>query len=380
MGSDNKAMWNAFGVGCTKENVKTNIIHPVRPTNRLYFIPDPVHLFKNVKNMLESNETIRFSADTCATENLSHSLVDIQHIETLMHHESKHEMKIAYRLKDTKLYCKNQYNKMKVSTARSVLSRRTETALKVYANYINENSFKTTAFFINLVDRWFHLMTNRSRILALSKSNVTKYNEAIAHLKKTQQVFRSMLIGKKGHWKPIQSGVIMATESIIELQQYFLNEKGYKFLLTGRFTQDCLENLFSLIRFRQPTPNALLVKQNLKVITITQVCSYSKITSYNIDVEDDFELVKLDFLKSSKKIAIARQKAGEVDAFMEGAAIYVPELQDNHMNLIDLWEWPIIYDIAGAVVRSVKNTMKVCDTLQIRSVARYRFSSIFKYC
>lgn len=50
--------------------------------------------------MLESNETIRFSADTCATENLSHSLVDIQHIETLMHHESKHEMKIAYRLKD----------------------------------------------------------------------------------------------------------------------------------------------------------------------------------------------------------------------------------------------------------------------------------------
>lgn len=92
---------------------------------------------------------------------------------------------------------------MKVSTARTVLNRRTETALKVYANYINENSFKTTAFFINLVDRWFHLMTNRSRILALSKSNITKYNEAIAHLKKTQQVFCSMLIGKKGHWKPI---------------------------------------------------------------------------------------------------------------------------------------------------------------------------------
>lgn len=168
--------------------------------------------------MLESNKIIRFSADVCATENLSNSLADIQHIETLLHHENKHEMKIAYRLKDTNLYCKNQYNKMKVSTASSVLNRRTETALKVYANYTNDDSFKTTAFFINLVDRWFNIMTNRSRVLALSKANIKVYNETIAHLRKTQQVFRSMLIRKKGHWKPIQSGVIMATESIIELQ------------------------------------------------------------------------------------------------------------------------------------------------------------------
>ncbi|XP_039303296.1 uncharacterized protein LOC120357257 [Solenopsis invicta] len=336
MGSDNKAMWNAFGVGCTKEYVKTSIIHPVRPANRLYFIPDPVHLFKNIKHMLENNKSIRFPADICAANNLSNSLVDIQHIETLLHHENKHELKIAYKLKDTNLHCKNQYNKMKVSTASSVLNKRTETALKTYANYTSDNSFKTTTFFINLVDRWFNIMTNRSRIFALSKSNIKMYNDVIAHLRKIQQIFRSMLIGKKGHWKPVQSGVIMAIESIIELQQYFLNEKGYKFFLTGRFTQDCLENLFSLLRFRQPIPNPLLVKQNLKVITITQVCSCSKITSYNDDEKDDnVEQVKLDFLKTSQEIAAARQKAEEVDVFMEGVAINIPELQDSHMNLID---------------------------------------------
>lgn len=143
-------------------------------------------------------------------------------------------------------------------------------------------------FKIIIFNSWFNIMTNRSRIFALSKSNIKMYNDVIAHLRKTQQIFRSMLIGKKGHWKPVQSGVIMATESIIELQQYFLNEKGYNILfLTGRFTQDCLENLFSLLRFKQPIPNPLLVKQNLKVITITQVCSCFKITSYNDDEKDD---------------------------------------------------------------------------------------------
>lgn len=43
---------------------------------------------------------------------------------------------------------------MRVSTASSVLNKRTETALKTYANYISDNLFETTAFLINLVDRW----------------------------------------------------------------------------------------------------------------------------------------------------------------------------------------------------------------------------------
>lgn len=282
MGSDNKTMWNAFGVGYTKQNKKTSIVHPVRPTNRLYFVPDPVHLYKNIKHMLESNGTICLSADICANENLSISIVDIKHIETLIkhietlknNHENKYEMKIAYRLKDTNLHCKNQYKKMKVSTASSVINKKTETALKVYANHTSNDSYKTTAFFISLIYRWFQIMTNRSRVLALSKYNLEMYNLTIAHLKKTIQVFRSMSIGQKGYWKPVQFGLIMATKSILELQEYCLNESKYKYLLTGRFTQDCLENLFSLIRFKQPIPNPLLVKQNLKVITITQACMY----------------------------------------------------------------------------------------------------------
>lgn len=58
-------------------------------------------------------------------------------------------------------------------------------------------------FKIIIFNSWFNIMTNRSRIFALSKSNIKMYNDVIAHLRKTQQIFRSMLIGKKGHWKPV---------------------------------------------------------------------------------------------------------------------------------------------------------------------------------
>ena len=105
------------------------------------------------------------------------------------------------------------------------------------------------------------------------------------------------------------------------------------FLLTGRFTQDCLENLFSL-RFKQLIPNPLFIKQNLRVITITQISSCLKTTSYSNDRRKWFRLVKSDFFKLSKEIA-TREKAKEIDALMESVAIRIPDLQDNHMRLID---------------------------------------------
>lgn len=60
-----------------------------------------------------------------------------------------------------------------------------------------------------------------------------------------------------------------------------------------------------------------------------------------------------DFLYVSKQLAIAKCKEKEIDTFMEASAIHVSELQDFHLNLLHK-EWPIIYDIAGAVICSVK--------------------------
>ncbi|KMQ89921.1 vam6 vps39-like protein [Lasius niger] len=59
MGSENRSMWNAFSVGCIRESdAVVSIQHSVRPEDRFYFLPDPVHLFKNILTMLESNKII----------------------------------------------------------------------------------------------------------------------------------------------------------------------------------------------------------------------------------------------------------------------------------------------------------------------------------
>ena len=69
-------------------------------------------------------------------------------------------------------------------------------------------------------------------------------------------------------------------------------EKGYKFLLMSRFSQDALENLFSTVRFKNPVPTAIEFKNALRSITISQCMTGKATSSYETDDTTD----KISFL------------------------------------------------------------------------------------
>lgn len=73
------------------------------------------------------------------------------------------------------------------------------------------------------------------------------YNTNINFLYKVIDIFTQLEIGK-GTFKPVQRGIIITTTSVINLTEYLIKERNFQFILTSRFTQDCVENLFSQIR------------------------------------------------------------------------------------------------------------------------------------
>lgn len=75
---------------------------------------------------------------------------------------------------------------------------------------------------------------------------------------------------KKSDWKPFQKDIIISTMSIIQISTYLINEQAYKFVFGGRFTQDYIENLFSILRMKHSILNALQFKNDLKLATISQ--------------------------------------------------------------------------------------------------------------
>lgn len=117
------------------------------------------------------------------------------------------------------------------------------------------------------------------------------------------ELFRDIKIGDQSKFKPVQSGVMITTTSIIELTQYLIDERKYSFVLTGRFTQDCLENLFSCIRTKNPVPNSLQFKQNLKLTAISQYLKSTRTSNYETD---DGQLIG-DILNQPKKAKVLKK-------------------------------------------------------------------------
>ncbi|CAL1682466.1 unnamed protein product [Lasius platythorax] len=96
------------------------------------------------------------------------------------------------------------------------------------------------------------------------------------------------------------------------------------------------------------------------MITLSQLCNNTK-KNVSYDVNDTEEIQR-DFLKFSKSAEVSRQHEKDLNAFFKACTIKVPQVTNMQMHIIDEWEWPIIYDIAGSVLHSVKCiSMKICD-------------------
>ena len=76
----------------------------------------------------------------------------------------------------------------------------------------------------------------------------------------------------------------IATKSITEIAEDILTDQS--FLLTSRLTQDCLENLFSVVRSRNPVPTPREFRYALRTITVAQYLKPTKHGNYD---EDDRE-------------------------------------------------------------------------------------------
>ncbi|KAG0433034.1 hypothetical protein HPB47_020286 [Ixodes persulcatus] len=92
-----------------------------------------------------------------------------------------------------------------------------------------------------------------------------------------------MSMGATAHWKPSQAGLLVSTTVVLNLSNELLNKHKYKYLLTGRLSQDCLENIFSVLRLKKPVPSAYDVKCALKLICVGQFLHTPTSSSYSVD-------------------------------------------------------------------------------------------------
>ncbi len=292
MGSPNQAMWKSFGV----DHTKTSVPHPTTPDRHLYFMPDVPHLVKNLKSALVRGQVLTIPQNVVNKENLPSNKVSVVPIKDLLSFQEGMALKVAPHLSAAAIE-PSHFEKMKVGPALNVFSKATSAGLKYMVQQENRPlSYLTTAWFLEQVDHWFDLMSSRHPITALSRVKMEEYEKAIIFLQDIIHLFHGMKIGHKGVWKPVQRGVIMATKSVLAIQEEMLT-RGHRFVLTSRFTQDCLENTFSCVRSKNPIPTPVEFHHALRIISVGQFLTTIRSGNYQ---EDDSSFLA-DFLDTVEK-------------------------------------------------------------------------------
>jgi len=118
------------------------------------------YLFKNIKQVIINNTVITISDNIIRENNLTSNIVDYKHIEEPCKHQNGFELKLFHKLNIDDIQKSNPFDKMKVSKATSFINM--DVAASLFYLVENEDyhsSYKTTAWFIRQVSKWFTLMS-----------------------------------------------------------------------------------------------------------------------------------------------------------------------------------------------------------------------------
>ena len=294
MGPANTGLWNHVGIESTRSRVIPAVTHPCDSSDRLlYFVADPPHLLKNLWNCLLIHQ-INLSSQTVQRYNLPSDVVKgFVYVSQLLDVQNCHELRMAYKLKSCHV-TPTQYEKMRVCLAAQFCSRSTSAAIRTCVNLdILPVEALTTAWFLNFVNGWFDAMNARHKEGAQFRGKATT---GTCILEEMLEIIKDLAFDGKKTWKPVQAGIQLSTTVTLQLSQQVMSVHNLQYFLTGRLSQDPVENLFSQARGQGVMhPSCSAFRQALRLVTIAQYLHFSRNAAY----EEDGCAYLIDYLRQN---------------------------------------------------------------------------------
>ena len=220
---------------------------------------DVPHLLKCLKAAWINSKSrgFKISEKTRVEYNLPTRDVNLDAVRKLLRFQSSNPFLMQSRLKPEHLM-NNKFNKMRVQPSEAVFSRHTAAAIRVCIDkYGFDAEFETTAFFIDKVAIWYERMTSRDPKMGFSYNDMDKYRKAVKDITDFMEIIDSTIIAEnqteKSARAQVQRGIVLSSSSFLDIVKELL-DNGFGFVLGGRFTSECVENLFSCLRKRTLNP------------------------------------------------------------------------------------------------------------------------------
>lgn len=180
MGSANQAMWRSFGITAGKYSIAVNKCqHPIDDKRYLYFFHDVCHAFKNFKEGMLNNETIMIPDHYVKSNDLPTNIASSRHFYELLNNQKNSDLKLAPKLSDDYLDRSKHFQKMRLKSASHVLSHDVSTALQFLAEEQLKPEYKTSAWLVENVAKWFQIVSARNLTFTLSKKIITNLTKQL---------------------------------------------------------------------------------------------------------------------------------------------------------------------------------------------------------
>ena len=292
-GSNNIKVRKLLGVTAEKPFIQVN-------GENTYFFHDPPHLIKSVRNNLKKYDFVS-SGKVCSWS----------YIREFYNKDSKMIPRLAPKL-TKKCVTLPPFSNMRVCLATRALSHSVASGILVHVSFNSlEPSAANTAEFIEMCDTLCDIFNSSTfsspkeyrRPISNDSRHMQKLDEICDCLKKLE-----VLNNRKGNPLCIQGWVdnISALKLLwSELHDHF----DFRYLLTRRITQDCIENIFSIIRAKggnNVTPDAIKFRSAIRGVMVNQLLCASDDSNCESDAAN-FLLTHNDVMKCNFKANVSKQ-------------------------------------------------------------------------
>ena len=177
-------------------------------------------------------------------------LISWQHIVDFYNFDKRNRIRLAPKLKDKHIYLP-PFSSMRVNLVAQVLSHSVAAGISflVTCKELPEEAIHT-AHFVEHFDNLFNTFNSRS--LRSSQKLGHAFNDSSGHhaFLRESLIFLDKVKRLDGKELPSIQGWKININELLGLWHYLKSEKNFRFILTNRLNQDCVENLFCIIRGR----------------------------------------------------------------------------------------------------------------------------------
>lgn len=234
--------------------------HPADSTRPLFYIVDPVHLLKCIRNnwlnQKNPEKCIFYPNFETIYSDVKIDGASFVTLRQLHASEQSKLVKFGYGLSFKALNPSNM-ERQNVNLALKVFSAFVAEAVRTRGEALSLSYVTGTSNFIELILKWWHIVNVKSP--SKGRRLLDPNQEPVQSMTSSQLTFLSMFVDWLDVWsmQKIDTGLLsnethsalrLTTHALIEVSRYCFEELGFSYVLLGKFQTDCLEDRFGKYR------------------------------------------------------------------------------------------------------------------------------------